>query len=115
MLGTIKESEACGEGVRSGACGGPAREFLKHVEDEGIGLELQEMRSLEAASSVISKLRAQLEPFRVVADEASPWEEKSAVFRLSSKMSKSRRNKLWRKRKRRRVAEQQMKASCLFK
>ncbi|KAF8037968.1 hypothetical protein BT93_B0729 [Corymbia citriodora subsp. variegata] len=110
LLGAIKESEACGDGdVENGTCSGPAREFLKHVEDEGIGLELQEMRSLEAANSLILKLRAQLEQFRVVADEASPWEEKSAAFRLSSKLSKSRRNKLWRKRKRWRVAEQQLK------
>lgn len=110
LLGAIKESEARGNGgVENGTRSGPARELLRHVEDEGVGLELQEMRSLEAASSLILKLSAQLEPFRAVADEASPWEEKSAVHRLSSKLSKSRRNKLWRKRKRRRVAEQQLK------
>ncbi|XP_048139889.1 U11/U12 small nuclear ribonucleoprotein 59 kDa protein isoform X2 [Rhodamnia argentea] len=109
LLRTIKESEACGEDVKDGTRTGPVRVFLKHVEDGGVGLDLQEMRSLEAANSLISKLRAQLVPFKVVTDEASPWEEKSAVFRLSGKLSKSRRNKLWRKRKRRRVAEQQMK------
>ncbi|KAL5070466.1 hypothetical protein RYX36_021353, partial [Vicia faba] len=51
------------------------------------------------------KLRALLEPFRYVADEASPWEEKSAVARFTSKVHKSKRNKLWRKKKRKRIAE----------
>lgn len=65
----------------------------------------QELLSLEAANALISKLRAQLEPFRIVADESSPWEEKSAALRLSNKLDKYKRNKLWRKRKRKRVAE----------
>ncbi|KAK7364644.1 hypothetical protein VNO80_13384 [Phaseolus coccineus] len=51
------------------------------------------------------KLRDRLEPFQYVADETSPWEEKSVVARLANKGNKSKRNKLWRKKKRKHVAE----------
>lgn len=61
--------------------------------------------AVEAANSLMLKLRAQLEPFRYVADEASPWEEKSAVARFTNKVHKSKRNKLRRKKKRKHTAE----------
>jgi len=79
--------------------------FLKCIEDRGVSVESLESFAVEAANSLMSKLRAQLEPFRYVADETSPWEEKSAVARLANKVNKSKRNKLWRKKKRKRVAE----------
>ncbi|KAM7267596.1 hypothetical protein ACFE04_009762 [Oxalis oulophora] len=80
-------------------------EFLKHLENRGISLENQELRTIEATNGLMLKLRAQLEPFRCIADDMIPWEEKSAALGLASKMEKSKRNKLWRKRKRKRVAE----------
>ena len=70
-------------------------EFLKYLEDKRIDLETQESLSMEAANSLMSKIRAQLEPFRYVVGEASPWEEKSAAARLPNKIKKSKRNKLW--------------------
>ncbi|KAM7271819.1 hypothetical protein ACFE04_031033 [Oxalis oulophora] len=80
-------------------------EFLKHLENRGISLENQELRTIEATNGLMLKLRAQLEPFRCIADDMIPWEEKSATVRLASKMEKSKRNKLRRKRKRKRVAK----------
>lgn len=53
----------------------------------------------------MSKLGAQLKPFGVVADETIPWEEKSVAVRFANKRQKSQRNKRWRKRKRKRIAE----------
>lgn len=53
----------------------------------------------------MGKLRVQLEPFRFVADETTSWEEKSAAIRLVNKAHKSKRNKRWRKRKRKCLAE----------
>ncbi|KAK2650240.1 hypothetical protein Ddye_017729 [Dipteronia dyeriana] len=53
----------------------------------------------------MAKLRVQMEPFRYTADEKTPWEEKSAAFRLVNKAHKSKRNKMWRKRKRKHIAE----------
>ncbi|KAL2892102.1 U11/U12 small nuclear ribonucleoprotein 59 kDa protein [Bienertia sinuspersici] len=82
-------------------------EFSKFFEDNKIDLGAQELIAIEAANGLMSKLRFLLEPFRVVTDDGCPWEEKSAAVRLSDKINKSKRNKLWRKRKRkrRRVAE----------
>ncbi|KDP28550.1 hypothetical protein JCGZ_14321 [Jatropha curcas] len=77
----------------------------KCLEDRKIDLKAQESLSLDAACSLMSKLRAQLEPFRPLIDEASNWEDKSVAIRLSNKMLKSKRNKLWRKKKRKRIAE----------
>ncbi|KAK7244184.1 hypothetical protein RIF29_39002 [Crotalaria pallida] len=79
--------------------------ILKCLEDFWVSIETQEPLSAEAANSLISKLKAQLEPFRYVADEASPWEEKSASARFVNKVHKSKRNKLWRNKKRKRIAE----------
>ncbi|TYI19407.1 hypothetical protein ES332_A07G162900v1 [Gossypium tomentosum] len=91
--------------VKDGSMDPSVSEFLKYLEDRRIDLETQELLSLEAANALMSKLRAQLEPFRYVADEGIPWEEKSAVARLTNKIKKSKRNNLWRKRKRKRIAE----------
>ncbi|XVF33244.1 hypothetical protein REPUB_Repub17cG0152200 [Reevesia pubescens] len=91
--------------IKNGSTDPSASEFLKYLEDRRIDLETQESLSMEAANSLMLKLIAQLEPFRYVVDEASPWEEKSAAARLTHKIKKSKRNKLWRKRKRKRIAE----------
>lgn len=79
--------------------------FCKWMEDNRINLEFQERISLEAVNALILRLREQLELFRVVADERAPWEEKSAAVRLANKTQKCKRNKLWRKRKRKQIAE----------
>lgn len=88
------------------------RGFIKVLEDRGVSMESQVPVSVDSANSLMSKLRFLVEPFKVVTDEMCPWEEKSAVIRLSNKMRKSKRNKLWRKRKRRRVAETLAKVCC---
>lgn len=97
MLSLMKE----GDEVREDEDGN----FSKFMKDNGVEVEFHETMSLSSANAVMSKLRFLLEPFRVVADENSSWEEKSAVKRLADKKEKYKRNKLWRKRKRRRVAE----------
>ncbi|KAM7280781.1 hypothetical protein ACFE04_007915 [Oxalis oulophora] len=55
-------------------------EFLKHLENRGISLKNQELRTIEADNGLMLKLRAQLEPFRCIADDMIPWEEKSAAL-----------------------------------
>ncbi|KAF3439426.1 hypothetical protein FNV43_RR17704 [Rhamnella rubrinervis] len=79
--------------------------FPRLLEDRRISFESQMSLSVQAANSLMSRLRVQLEPFRVITDAMSPWEEKSAAVRLSNKIRKSKRNKHWRKRKRKRIAE----------
>jgi len=89
-------------------------EFSNFLEANRIDFEAQELISVEAANELMWKLRFLLEPFRAVTDEATPWEEKSAVLRLSEKINKSKRNKRWRKRKRQRVAEKLAKVFMWF-
>ncbi|KAL5130056.1 U11/U12 small nuclear ribonucleoprotein [Glycine soja] len=105
MLKMIKDGKGSLEDVKDASNEPCLSGFVKCLEDRGVGIESQESLAVEAANSLMSRLRAQLEPFRYVADEASPWEEKSAVARLANKANKSKRNKLWRKKKRKRVVE----------
>lgn len=105
MLMTIKSTEGSveegeGESTDPYACG-----LYEYLKDRKIDLEAQESLSVNAATALMSRLKAQLEPFRVIIDDVTPWEEKSMAARLSNKILKSKRNKLWRKRKRQRAAE----------
>lgn len=105
MLIRIKEREGVSEGEDIERGDMSLDRFSNFLKENGVEVDFQEFMSLNTANAIMSKLRFQLEPFRVVTDENSPWEEKSAVKRLADKMEKYKRNKLWRKRKRRRVAE----------
>lgn len=102
MIKERKSSELSVDNVRNDTSIGELSEYL---EDRRVNLELQESHSVEAAAALMRRLRAELHPFRMVADESSPWEEKHAAVRLSNKLLKAKRNKQWRKRKRKRVAE----------
>lgn len=98
MLMLIKDTDNWSGGVSVSG-------FSKLLEHRGTNVESQVSLSVEAANSLMSRLRFQLEPFRAITDEMCPWEEKSAAVQLADKIRKSKRNKLWRKRKRKRVAE----------
>ncbi|KAM3378608.1 U11/U12 small nuclear ribonucleoprotein 59 kDa protein isoform X1 [Capsicum galapagoense] len=100
-----RKKENSEEGSGNGTSEGSVDSYVKFMENSRINMESQESLLLEAANALMSKLSAQLEPFRVVTDEIAPWEEKSATVGLANKMHKCKRNKLWRKRKRKRVAE----------
>lgn len=105
MLMMIKDGKGSLEDVKHGSNQPHLLSFLKCLEDRGVSIETQESSAVEAANSLMSKLRAQLEPFRYVTDDACPWEEKSVVARFTNKVHKSKRNKLWRKKKRKHIAE----------
>jgi hypothetical protein len=109
MLVMIKDGKGCMEDEGYGSNGISVHGFKKILEDKGVSMESQESRSVIAANTLMAKLRAQLEPFRVITDERTPWEERSAAVRLSDKVGKHKRNKLWRKRKRKRIAEMRAK------
>ncbi|XP_002511932.2 U11/U12 small nuclear ribonucleoprotein 59 kDa protein [Ricinus communis] len=108
-LMTLRDAKGSVEHGERGSIDPVTSSFSDYLKQRNIDFEAQESLSLDAANSLMSKLRAQLEPFRSLVDEASPWEEKSALVRLHEKMLKSKRNKLWRKRKRKRVAEMRAK------
>ncbi|CAN0913220.1 U11/U12 small nuclear ribonucleoprotein 59 kDa protein, partial [Linum grandiflorum] len=86
----------------------------KCLEGRKIGLATQEHLSTCAANALMVKLRAQLEPLQYAMDETTPWEEKAASIRLSDRLLKSKRNKQWRKRKRKHVAEMHAKEHRRF-
>ncbi|KAE8022043.1 hypothetical protein FH972_007878 [Carpinus fangiana] len=114
MLAMIKDGKGCMEDEGYWSNGISVHGFKKILEDKGVSMESQESCSVVAANTLMAKLRAQLEPFRVIMDERTPWEERSAAVRLSDKMGKYKRNKLWRKRKRKRIAEMRSKERELF-
>lgn len=101
----IKDGKGSVEDVDNNSNDASVSGFSKLLEDRRVKMESQVSLSVETANSLLSRLRAQLEPFRVITDEMCPWEEKCAAVRLSNKLRKSKRNKRWRKRKRKRVAE----------
>lgn len=106
MLAMMKDGEGLSkEGLENEANENGTSKFSKFLEDNRIDLASQELLSLEAANALMSKLRFELEPFNIIMNDAAPWGEKSAAVRLADKMQKYKRNKLWRKRKRKRVAE----------
>ncbi|KAG8391889.1 hypothetical protein BUALT_Bualt01G0233800 [Buddleja alternifolia] len=114
ILILMKEREGTSEGEDKGHGDMSMDKFSKFMKNNRLEVEFQESMSLNAANAIMAKLRFQLEPFRVVTDEKSPWEEKSAFKRLADKVEKHKRNKCWRKKKRRRIAENLAKESERF-
>ncbi|KAA0048935.1 U11/U12 small nuclear ribonucleoprotein 59 kDa protein isoform X1 [Cucumis melo var. makuwa] len=110
MLMLIKEGKLSEQSADSLPNGSSIGEFCDYLKDRRISLELQESRSVEAAAGLMEKLRAQLQPFRLDTDESSLWE----AVRLSGKLSKAKRNKQWRKRKRKCIAESLAKVVFFF-
>ncbi|CAL9090568.1 unnamed protein product [Musa acuminata var. zebrina] len=80
-------------------------QILKLIEAKRISLDVQESLSMEAANTLLSTLKYQLVPLNGITSQAIPWEEKSAAVKFANKLQKSKRNKLWKKKKRKRVAE----------
>ncbi|KAJ6794156.1 U11/U12 small nuclear ribonucleoprotein 59 kDa protein [Iris pallida] len=75
------------------------------IKQKRISLTIQESLSLEAANSLILTLKDQLGPLNAIISQASPWEQRSMAASLAQKLQKAKRNKHWKRRKRRRVAE----------
>lgn len=104
MLIELKE-RGISDAVENGSDNALVSELAKFLVENKIDFATQESRSLEAVNELISKLRAEVAPFKALTDDTSQWEEKSAAVRLANKIQKHKRNKLWRKRKRKRKAE----------
>ncbi|XP_073307608.1 U11/U12 small nuclear ribonucleoprotein 59 kDa protein-like isoform X2 [Primulina huaijiensis] len=114
MIILMKEKEGLVEGEDRRNINLSLDGFSKFMKYNQVEAEFQESMSLNATNAIMSKLRFQLEPFRVATDKNSPWEEKSSVERFANNIMKYKRNKLWRKRKRRRIAEHIAKESERF-
>ncbi|XP_058070777.1 U11/U12 small nuclear ribonucleoprotein 59 kDa protein isoform X2 [Magnolia sinica] len=81
------------------------RRFFKVIKAKRMDVNVQESLSLEAVNSLLSTLTSQLAPFNFITSQTSSWEERSLAIKLGNKLQKSKRNKHWKKRKRKRVAE----------
>uniref|UniRef100_A0A0R0HG91 Uncharacterized protein n=1 Tax=Glycine max TaxID=3847 RepID=A0A0R0HG91_SOYBN len=79
MLMMIKDGKGSSEDLKHASNEPCLSGFVKCLEDKRVSVESQESLAVEAANSLTSKLRAQLEPFRYVADEASPWEHAKEI------------------------------------
>ncbi|XP_010251597.1 PREDICTED: U11/U12 small nuclear ribonucleoprotein 59 kDa protein [Nelumbo nucifera] len=79
--------------------------FSEVIRTKRVGLKLQESLTLEAANSLCSSVKSQLEPFNSLISQTSSWEEMSAAVKVANRIQKSKRNKHWRKRKRKFIAE----------
>lgn len=83
--------------------------FLQLIKEKKIDLVAQESLTLKAANSLLYTLKSQLAPFSIITHDSGLWEEKSAAVRLSNKQLKSKRNKRWKKKKRKYVADMRLK------
>ncbi|CAA7402695.1 unnamed protein product [Spirodela intermedia] len=90
------------------------QEFIESIKEKRTDLNLQESLSQEAANSLIRILRVQLEHLRIISSEKSSWEERSVASRLAQRLQKYQRNKRWRKKRRKLVAEKISKESEMF-
>ncbi|XP_026377987.1 U11/U12 small nuclear ribonucleoprotein 59 kDa protein-like [Papaver somniferum] len=81
------------------------KRVTEKLTKKSTNLEVQELLSVEAANSLLLNLKSQIEPLGIFSSQTSQWEEKSAAVRLANKIQKCIRNKRWRKKKRKRVAE----------
>lgn len=88
-------------------------EIAEIIKEKKACAEVQESRALEAAYSLVATLKSQLAPFNFVTNPTSQWEEKSMGVKLAQKQQKQKRNKHWKKRKRKQVAELRRKVACI--
>lgn len=88
-------------------------EVAEVIQGKKVCLEVQESLALEAANSLVATLKSQLAPFDAIIGQTSQWEEKSMAVKLAQKQQKYKRNKHWKKRKRKQVAELLRKVACI--
>lgn len=71
----------------------------------GVSQDTHESMATDAANYLCHQLQHLLAPISSAINQVGPWEERSAMVRLAQKLQKAKRNKRWRKRKRKHVAE----------
>lgn len=80
-------------------------QICEMLKERRYSLDDQQALSLEAGHSIVSALKNQLSPLTAATNEASSWEHRSMAVKLSQKLQKAKRNKKWKKKKRKHVAE----------
>ncbi|CAL4959111.1 unnamed protein product [Urochloa decumbens] len=83
----------------------PLRRFVELARSMGVSQDTHESMATDAANYLCHQLQQLLTPISSATNQSGPWEERSAMVRLAQKLQKAKRNKRWRKRKRKHVAE----------
>ncbi|CAO2186279.1 unnamed protein product [Urochloa humidicola] len=83
----------------------PLRRFVELARSMGVSQDTHESMAADAANYLCHQLQQLLAPISSATNQSGPWEERSAMVRLAQKLQKAKRNKRWRKRKRKHVAE----------
>lgn len=81
------------------------RMFSNVIKEKRIHPDVQESLSLEAACSLLSALKNKLAPLNAISSQTGSWEERSMAIKLANKLQKLKRNKHWKKKRRKHVAE----------
>ncbi|KAJ8629297.1 hypothetical protein MRB53_022620 [Persea americana] len=81
------------------------RMFSNVIKEKRIHPDVQESLSLEAACSLLSALKNKLAPLNAFSSQTGSWEERSMAIKLANKLQKLKRNKHWKKKRRKHVAE----------
>ncbi|KAL6627147.1 hypothetical protein ACP70R_030873 [Stipagrostis hirtigluma subsp. patula] len=105
---SAEQSDSSSAKLPSGSEGSSEDKRLQFVElarTLGISQDAHGSMALDAANYLCHQLQHLLAPISSVMNQGGPWEERSAMVRLTQKLQKSKRNKRWRKRKRKHVAE----------
>ncbi|KAF8733567.1 hypothetical protein HU200_014872 [Digitaria exilis] len=105
---TAQESDSSSAKLPSGS--GASSEdrqfhFVELARSMGVSQDAHEAMAIDAANYICHQLHHLLAPISSAISQSGPWEERSAMVRLTQKLQKAKRNKLWRKRKRKHVAE----------
>ncbi|CAL4966136.1 unnamed protein product [Urochloa decumbens] len=105
---TAQESDSSSAKVPSGSGDSSEDKPLRFVElarSVGVGQDTHESMAADAANYLCHQLEQLLAPISSATNQTGPWEERSAMVRLAQQLQKAKRNKRWRKRKRKHVAE----------
>ncbi|CAL4952497.1 unnamed protein product [Urochloa decumbens] len=105
---TAQDSDSSSAKVPSGSGDSSQDKPLRFVElarSMGVSQDTHESMATDAANYLCHQLQQLLTPISSATNQTGPWEERSAMVRLAQKLQKAKRNKRWRKRKRKHVAE----------
>ncbi|PUZ58770.1 hypothetical protein GQ55_5G534800 [Panicum hallii var. hallii] len=103
-----QESDSSSANLPSGSADSSEDKPLRFVElarSMGVSQDTHESMATDAANYLCHQLQHLLAPIASAINQSGPWEERSAMARLTQKLQKAKRNKRWRKRKRKHVAE----------
>lgn len=105
---TAQDSDSTSAKLTPGSAGsseGKPFPIVELARSMGINRDTHESMATEAANYLCQQLQHLLKPISAAVNQSGSSEERSAMIRLTQKLQKSKRNKRWRQRRRKHVAE----------